>query len=376
MASQKKGYYLCNFDIYDAERVQTGVDRKVINQLRCFNESGLVCEFVYCPYADSRLRRGIGSLPSVPDGTLWPEVDTLRDASFLYIRRPMYSSKEFIGFLKAFRHQNPEAKVIIEIPSYPYDKEFSGISMQFALRKDRRYRNQWKKYVDYIADLSGEKTIFGLPVLPIINGIDLGTIRVRRPSYEMGGRIEMVFSAFFGPWHGCDLLLSGLANYYQAGGNRDVVLHLAGGGNLINELAAKVKKLGIESHVVMHGALSQNQLDELFDQCSFAVGSLGLHRRSDNCRDSSLKTREYLAKGMPFVYAGQVDVFEVEPVDFCLQLSSVEQPIDINKIVSFHDALYGRESEDDLIARIREYAKKTVSMEKAMKAVIDTLLND
>lgn len=370
------GYYLCNFDAFDANHVQTGVDRKVQSQIKAFNNFELNCKFIYCPYPEKRWKRGLGSIPGFPDETKWPDIDSLGRPSYLYIRRPMFSSREFIGFLRMFKLRNPFAKIIIEIPSYPYDNEYQSYELYFALRKDKKYRNQWKNYVDYIADLSGEKEIFGIQTLPIINGVDIKSLRTRKPSFNREKPIHLIFSAFFAPWHGCDLLLKGLSNYYDKQGDREVIIHLAGGGNLLDQIRRQIKELNLSSRVILHGALNQGELDALFDQCTIAVGSLGLHRRSQNCRDSSLKTREYLAKGIPFIYAGFVDVFETDPVDFCLQFPSTEQPIDFFKVIDFYDSLYKTEVETELIRRIRKYAEKHVSMDAAMANVIEVLKKD
>lgn len=373
--TQNKGYYLCNFNPFDENHILTGVDKKVMSQINVFRKHGIDCDFIYCPYASSKLRRGLGSLPLLPDGIQWPDVKRVEDATFLYIRRPLYASREFNNFLKAFKENNKNSLIIIELPTFPYDKEYAGLEMSFALKKDRKYRNQWHNFVDYIADLSGQDEIFHTPVLPIINGIDLSKVSPRNPSLKEDREINIIFSAFFAPWHGCDLLLQGLADYYSSGGCRKITLHLAGGGNLIDEITQMIHILKLESHVVLHGALSSDQLDELFDQCTFAVGSLGLHRRDATCRDSSLKTREYLAKGIPFIYAGSVDVFEEDPVDFCLQIPSQEAPIDFCKLIEFHDNLYQSKSEKKLIYRIRSYAENHVSMDRAMGSVLDAILN-
>lgn len=371
-----KGYYLCNFNPFSSDHIPTGVDKKIISQIKAFNEEKINCEFIYCPYAKTKLRRGLGSLPLVSDGVEWPNLEKVKGASFLYIRRPLYASREFNRFLINFKEENRDSLVIIELPSFPYDKEFSGKEMYFALRKDRKYRNKWKDSVDYIADLSGSSEIFNIKTLPIINGIDLDSTRVRKSSSKKTETINIIFSAFFGPWHGCDLLIKGLAKYYEQGGERDILLHLAGGGNMLQEIESIIREEHLEKHVKMYGPLQQDQLNTLFDECDFAVGSLGLHRRSANCRDSSLKTREYLAKGIPFVYAGTVDVFEKDPVDFCLQLPSVEKPTNFNAIVDFYDKLYSRESEDSLIQRIRSYAEQHISMKMAMASVIHAIKHE
>lgn len=370
------GYYLCNFNAFDTNHIQTGVDRKVQSQIKAFNDSGLNCKFIFCPYPERRWKRGLGSLPGFSDETKWPDIDLLGRPSYLYIRRPIFSSKEFINFLRMFKLKNPCAKVIMEIPSYPYDNEYQSPELYFALKKDKKYRNQWKNYVDYIADLSGEKEIFSIQTLSIINGVDINSLKTRKPSFNHEGPIHFIFSAFFGPWHGCDLLLRGLSDYYDKNGDREVIIHLAGGGNLLDQIRRQIKELNLSSSVVLHGALSQGELDMLFDQCTIAVGSLGLHRRSQNCRDSSLKTREYLAKGTPFIYAGSIDVFETDPVDFCLQFPSIEQPVDFFKVIDFHDSLYKAEEETELIQRVRKYAEKHVSMDAAMANVIEILKKD
>lgn len=370
-----QGYYLCNFNPFEKSHVQTGVDRKVISQIKSFNKAGLNCTFRYCAYASARIRRGLGSLPCISDGIGWPTASSLGSTDYLYIRRPMFSSKEFVQLLREFRRINPDSIIIVEIPSYPYDSELAGFETYFALKKDMKYRKRWKKYIDYIADLSGESEIFGVPTLSIINGVDLDSMNVRLPSYDKRKPINIIFSAFFGPWHGCDLLLKGLFEYYLNGGRREIILHLAGGGNMINEIQNIISELKLDSHVILYGSLNQEKLDELYNTCTLAVGSLALHRRSTNLRDSSLKTREYLAKGIPFIYAGTVDVFEKDKVDFCLQLPSGEHPIDFNRVIDFHDSLYGFEDEYLLIQRIRRYADTHVSMDAAMESVIKVLQN-
>ena len=66
----------------------------------------------------------------------------------------------------------------------------------------------------------------------------------------------------------------------------------------------------------------------LYDRCHFAIASLGLHRIGIDVA-STLKTREYLAKGMPFVYSGEVDVFRDEPAHFCMAVPADETPVDV-----------------------------------------------
>ena len=367
-----KGLYLSTMNALDESRTQSGVDRKIISQIRCLNEAGLECSFHYCEPPHSLLRRGLGSLPGISDGITWPNPNHLVDVSYLYIRRPLYSSRQLIKFLSESKRLNPTIKIILEIPTYPYDAEMNSPELLFAKRKEFKYRKQWRFVIDRIADLSGADELFGIKTLHIINGIDLREIDTRKPSKDENV-INIVFPAFFGPWHGCDLLIDGMADYYRNGGTRNLLLHIAGGGKYVPLIEQQVHSLQLDGHVIIHGELDRNELNELYDKCTLAVGCLGLHRRDKNTRDSSIKTREYLAKGIPFFYAGKVDVLESNPVDFCLQLESKEQPVDMRRVISFYDSLYQKYDERDLISAIRSYAENNVSMEKAMSEVIEYL---
>lgn len=368
---KKQGFYLCTFDVYASGKAKTGVEAKIVAQIDTFCDAGLQCEFIECKTPSSRVRRGLGSLPFISDGIEWPDIDRFSDASFVYIRRPMYSSREFVSFLRQVKQVNPEIRIVIEIPTYPYDKEMLSPLSFFAVMKDRKYRKQWKVNVDHIADMSRNSVIFGIDTLPISNGVDLSSIEVRKPSMGESEAINVIFAAFFGPWHGVDLFVEGLQDYYASGGTRNVILHLAGGGNLIDQLSGLVKNAGMEDHVVFHGAMDRNGLDELYDKCSLAVDSLALHRRGKDALSSSLKSREYLAKGMPSVYAGNIDIFMDDKPDFVHELPSAEHPVDIQAVVKFHDDLYSRYDEEELILAIRAYAENTVSMERAMRSVIE-----
>lgn len=369
-----RGYYLCTFDIGSQPLLRSGVEAKIAAQIKAFNDAGLECEFMECRRSSSRLRRGLGSLPAVSDGIAWPKPEELGRLSFLYIRRPLYSSKEFIDFLLSVRRANPQVKIVMEVPTFPYDEELHVPEMFFALKKEKKYRRRWVQCIDRIADFSQHETIFEVPTLSISNGVDLTAISPRKSTRQMDGAIHAIFAASFGPWHGADLLIEGLRLYYAQGGSRMVFLHLAGGGSLIGDLRDQVARCGLKDHVDICGALSRNELDSLYDKCDIAFDSLALHRRGVDCLlSSSLKSREYLAKGIPSVYAGRIDVFEKEAPDFVLGLPSVEAPIDLNRVIEFYDALRSKEDDDSLIGRIRGFAEAHVAMDVAMGHVIEYL---
>lgn len=368
-----KGRYLYYRDVFDNTGIQTGINRKVASQINALNKSGCECEFLFCPQPETVLGMVKSCLPGFSDGVKWPEVSMLEDVDYLYIRRPRFASKELIRFLSGFRQVNQEALVIYEVPTYPYDKEMFSPKMRFALAKDRRYRQSLKRYVDYVADLSGESSIFEIPTVQITNGIDLSEVSVKSSDVK-SDRIDVISVAFFEFWHGLDRFIEGLHRYYRKGGTRQIHLHLVGGGSQLSSLKKLCCRLGLEDRVTFYGVLKQDEIRSVYDKCSFAVECLGIHRRGTGLKSASLKSREYLAKGIPFMYSAEIDIFEKYSADFCLKVPECDEPVDIEKFVCFYDKLYFDSRCETVVDQIREYAENTISMEKVMRNVIELLL--
>ena len=312
-----RGCYLHYCDVMDPGYQLTGVDRKVLSQIKAFNDLGVECRFRYCARPISFLKKAISCMPFASDGVDWPDAGELGELDFLYIRRPVYVSRDFLRFLKVFREQNPRAIVFYEIPTYPYDAEMKGFN-HLALLKDRHNRIKMNGLVDRIVDLSGQEQIFAIPTIQIINGIDLDQVAVRAPNAE-GTDLNLLFVAMFADWHAADRAIRGIDEYIRSGGVRNVVLHLVGGGDSISSLESLTHSLGLKDHVVFHGYCDADEMNGLYDACDMAIASLGLHRIGIEMA-STLKTREYLAKGIPFVYSGKIDVCEDSPVDFSLEV--------------------------------------------------------
>lgn len=350
------------------QHVPSGVDQKVVSQCRALSAAGIPCELISYRRKEGFLNKALISLPLAHDGNSWPDPHDLAGFDYIYVRRPRYISSDMLDFFSSLKEANPKAKILLEVPTYPYDSEMRGAAMYPALVKDRWNRKKLAEHCDRVVDYSGHDELFGVPALQVINGIDLSRIAPR--SESLGDELHIICTAAFSDWHGIDRFLDGLARYEASEPTKCIVFHLVGDGPALQDLKARASKGNLLDHVVFHGMCSRDEMDAVYDQCTLAIECLGIHRKG--CKvSSSLKSREYLAKGIPFVYSGSIDIFEEEPADFCLQVPADESPIDIGQIVRFHDVLYSAQSEKAVIERIREYAQRHVAMEKAMKNVID-----
>ena len=95
-----------------------------------------------------------------------------------------------------------------------------------------------------------------------------------------------------------------------------------------------IKKYELDDYVVFHGKMFGKELDDVFYECSFAIGSLARHR-SGVTSIKTLKNREYASRGIPFIYSECDSDFDNQP--YILKAPANESPIDVDKILSFID---------------------------------------
>jgi hypothetical protein len=94
----------------------------------------------------------------------------------------------------------------------------------------------------------------------------------------------------------------------------------------------------LDKKVIFTGHLTGSRLNEIFDFCHIAVGSLGIHRigMKEAC---VLKVREYYSRGIPFVY-GYRDPDICESDQNTLQIPGNESPVDMDRLIEFVDQIY------------------------------------
>ena len=99
-------------------------------------------------------------------------------------------------------------------------------------------------------------------------------------------------------------------------------------------IAQTAEKYGVTPYVIYHGKLFGKALDDVFNQCVFAIGSLGRHR-SGITTIKTLKNREYAARGIPFIYSENDADFDGKP--YILKAPADESPVNMQRILSFID---------------------------------------
>ena len=93
-----------------------------------------------------------------------------------------------------------------------------------------------------------------------------------------------------------------------------------------------IEKYQIQDKIIFHGTMFGKELDDVFNQCQFAIGSLGRHR-SGITVIKTLKNREYATRGIPFIYSEQDSDFDQQP--YIIKAPADDSPINIQEIIDF-----------------------------------------
>lgn len=356
----------------------SGVERKMQAQIKALSAIGSVTRHSYETQTNTKvmkyLRMITRRLPFFPSKIAYHYDSTYDGIDTLYFRRTTLDSYA-VRFFRDIRRHNPSCKIVMELPTYPYDKEMSSFIEYPRLWKDRWNRRKLKRYIDRIVTFSDDDEIFGIPTIKTMNGIDFETVPLRKVAERRDDTIHAVMVANFAPWHGVDRILEGMKRYKPNQQHRTFILHIVGGGYGIDKLVRFIELEQLSESVVFHGPLPFDSLHAVYDECSIAINSLGAHKIGLYKTISTIKTREYGAKGLPIVSSIRIDYFE-ESSPYVLLVSADDSPVEIEKIIEFHDKLYKKDADAaSLATEIRTYAESRCSDTKMMEPVIEFFLS-
>ena len=371
----KEMFFYANVRTYD---FTVGITRKVFAQVEAFKKLGY--NVTYCGYLQDAvaifdgdgkvlvkkeypvknslvqhvLRRGM--LMSLCMNYLRK---TSNRYEFAYVRYHFFDRKyvKFLKTLKSFAD-----KVVVEAhSSHKFKKVFDP--MAYVGWMDSRWNKHAKECVDLVASMSGDNEMWGVRTVKISNGIDVNNIRLH--DYK-GNKDDINFIAVSFEWdvHGYDRLLKGIANYYKNGGKREIKFHIV--GTTMSKTDALIENLGLSERCIKYGPQQGEALDEIYDKANIGVGCLANHR-TGSLFGSALKTKEYIAKGIPFIYGWQESV--LQNFKYGLHFELCEDPIDIDKVIDFYDTL----PKDNLPMEIRSHLGYEDTWEYQMNKVISNL---
>ncbi len=344
------------FLVYHGFSEHSGISKKIHYQVKGLKENGYDTRLCYydfspeghrCRYVDGQVIEdyGTGKWAAIRQRMSYDCVYNycIREGiQFVYARSFMNANPWLIHFFKKLHKAGIHA--VTEIPTYPYDKEFKefGWKTKIELKMDKLFRRKAYHYMDAMVTFSDAKEIFGQKTINISNGVDFDSIPLHQPSAisHQPSSLHMIGVAEVHSWHGFDRVMAGIGEYYRDVRSkkedvRGVYFHIVGGVHphrMKVDFAPIIEKYHIQDKIIFHGTKFGKELDDVFDQCQFAIGSLGRHR-SGITVIKTLKNREYATRGIPFIYSEQDSDFDQQP--YIIKAPADESPIDIQRIIDF-----------------------------------------
>lgn len=157
------------------------------------------------------------------------------------------------------------------------------------------------------------------------DGADCANVKPRKP-YFNNGKIKLLFmkgSSMQQPWSGLERLIHSI----KTSGNDRFELYITGNTPLEPPYT--------EPFVKLTGRLSFEELDKLTNEVDLGVSNLANYLIDFN-QTTNLKSRDYYARGLPFIQANSMpDVDGTEGDAYYLNLPNNELPIDMDLVADF-----------------------------------------
>lgn len=355
------------FLIYHGFSEHSGISKKIHCQVKGLRENGhdvRLCYYAqspnghWCRFVDDDIIQdyGKGALAGLRQRIAYNciyDYCIREKIEFVYARCFQNANPWLISFFKKLKKAGIHS--VTEIPTYPYDDEFKNFDWKarWGLKIDQLFRHRLYQQMDALVTFSDAERIFGQRTIRISNGVDFDSIPLHQPPLYLGraGRetLHLIGVAEVHDWHGFDRVMTGIGEYYrqnqtalatphslrEIGHQPDVFFHVVGGvhpSQMANCFQPIIEKYHLQDRVIFHGQLFGDELTKVFNQCQFAIGSLGRHR-SGITVIKTLKNREYATRGIPFIYSEQDSDFDYQP--YVLKAPADESPIDIEQIIEF-----------------------------------------
>ena len=362
-----------------------GVSQKIFTQAKAFAQLGYQTDVVMRSGSDFLLfhfPHGESENWKMDSSRIWPQrkffykdaVNKLNLGTYdgFYIR---YQLCDYY-FLKLLRQikklQKKAAKIVVEIPTYPYaDVCKESLKKQVLYFQDQLFACCLKRYINRFVIYTEQSKIYGIPAICTQNGIDVDTYQVRSKIVPVPGVIRLIAIANTTPSHGYDRLIEGIALYKKENPDGwNFKFYIVGEGTQIPFYKEQVKREGLEETVIFVGRKPKGELYKYVEEADIGVDSLAAFRVHLETT-SSLKSREYLCYGLPFITASKVTGID-ENLQWIIRMPNDETPLNMNEIIEFYTKIekYGsvRVAEE-----LHKYAKEHVDAIQTLRCVTEYL---
>ena len=373
----KKGLFLVTMSYTESCSTNYGVWKKVKAECKALQKKYKV-KLVEAYYKTNIVKKAMARIPLFPNAFDSSSIKfNLKKLDFIYLRFD-YGDFPTVLFLRKLKRTNPTCKIIIEIPTFRLnlDALASKWHQKIYILKHEVWSKEMYKYVDRAVVYCEVEKAYGIPTIKTINGIDVENEKVKKHTdYYENAPINLISVSNMISWHGLDRAIKGLHEYMKGNSNpRDIKIHFVGSGREEKKLRDLTSQYKLQDRIIFYGYKYGDELDNIYDQCDIGIEVLGMHNNgySENeAYSSTLKSREYLAKGLPMISEAVFDEHYDEIRNYIMKVPFDESPLNFNDVIKFYDYCYKGKTPGELENELRKYAIDTFSFDVVMKDVFD-----
>ena len=275
-----------------------------------------------------------------------------------FIHEGQYDTIYIKGFLisrylyqiaKAAKKYKADATVIFEVATYPYWDEYrrllaadkthknirSFLGHLLEIMQHARSSLFIRHFIDAVVVFGAPvQRLWGVPAQVIDNGVDVASIPLRTPQ-NVPSAVRILGVVGTSILHGFERVLDGMKSYYDAGGQREFIFSIAGNNDTLDVLRQSAKSPMLCDRVRFLGYQNADQLAELYRENDLAVSILGYYGK-ESAFLSPLKSREYCAAGIPFIYSYNDQLLD-NGVPFAKRICNDTSALAMDEIADFVD---------------------------------------
>lgn len=347
LGRKNQSFYTCNVD-NDGEFIKDSVKIKYETTGLKKYSSYVFALKSYCKYVENKIRE------------LKPDA--------IYIRRIRPINNWVIHLIK----QAKKLGVIVyyEYPTFPWKPDMVVNKQYISLFIDSIFYNRLLHSIDYLVCM-GKCSENRCKVIETMNGIYIKKeINKSFSIHKNAEDIKFLFVGNYSPVHGLDKIVFGLKEYYQTENRLPVKVLLAGPKESFSEVIKLAEIEGVKDKFELCGYLTGEDLEKLYNAADIGIDAIALEIRGEDCICGSLKSREYISKGIPFVCSDMLDIvyhgFEDKTIMYILDHHS--KSLDIGSVIEwFKSSAATKEA-------IINYGVAQLSWNAMMKPVWDSLV--
>ena len=194
----------------------------------------------------------------------------------------------------------------------------------------------------------------------VANGINVNDYKLRnQPDFELPLKILFLKgTSTDAPWNGLERIINSIDKYI---GKKNIELIIC--GHYIQG------EIPIKSYIKHLGYLNKEQVDKLMDEVHIGFSTMALYKQGLQ-EASSLKTREYISRGLPFIYAYNDTDLNKDSEEFTFKFQNDESLIDMEKVVGFAKRVL---NDKEMPGKMRKYSEGHLDYDVKMKRLLYNL---